>query len=124
MNKCCCGCQYGYRHKSNIHFLLYDALSKVYGDNVVAPFSIANRYGYQFDIAIPKYMLAIECDGDWWHRGDRKRCDNIRDSYFRKRGWTTVRFGYSQILNETKTCVRLVKEIVKVIKNDKRRRHL
>ncbi|MBS7531101.1 DUF559 domain-containing protein [Hazenella sp. IB182353] len=48
---------------------------------------------YRIDIAIPKYKIAIECDGKAFHSShyDKKR-DRYKDEILRAHGWTVLRF--------------------------------
>jgi len=50
------------------------------------------------DIAIPRYKLAIECDGKAYHSSpDQKRHDDRKNRYLRKNGWSVLRFSGSDI---------------------------
>ncbi|MFC7442446.1 endonuclease domain-containing protein [Laceyella putida] len=70
---------------------------------------------YRIDIAIPKYMIAIECDGEEWHSSpDQKEKDRRKDRFLRQNGWTVVRFKGKRIVNRLESCVeRVHKEIAK-----------
>lgn len=70
---------------------------------------------YKIDIAIPKYMIAIECDGHEWHSTPtQKEHDRKKDRFLRKSGWTVIRFTGKRIVNRLDSCVeRVYKEIEK-----------
>lgn len=49
---------------------------------------------YRVDFAIPQIKLAIECDGDAFHRTPEARAhDKTRDMRLASSGWTVIRFG-------------------------------
>jgi very-short-patch-repair endonuclease/endogenous inhibitor of DNA gyrase (YacG/DUF329 family) len=51
---------------------------------------------WSIDFAIPKHKVAIEADGDYWHTILATR-DARRDASMSAAGWTTVRFGESDV---------------------------
>lgn len=75
---------------------------------------------YRIDIAIPKYRIAIECDGKEWHSSiKQKEHDRKKDRFLRKHGWTVIRFSGKRINQRLETCVQRVQlEIQK--KKDRR----
>lgn len=87
------------------------------------------------DIVLPKYKIAIFCDGEFFHGKDwnilRKKLENSNNSEFwinkiernRKRddeinkklffeGWTVIRFWGEEIRKHTDECVRVVEETI------------
>jgi very-short-patch-repair endonuclease/intein/homing endonuclease len=53
---------------------------------------------YKADFAIPQLKLAIEIDGQYWHKNpETKAHDEIRDQNLSKFGWTVVRFGETEL---------------------------
>jgi very-short-patch-repair endonuclease len=46
---------------------------------------------YSVDFYLPQYKIALECDGEYWHR-NREDEDAKRDEYLEERGLTVVRF--------------------------------
>ena len=58
---------------------------------------------YVIDFVIPEHKIAIECDGEYWHK-DRKIADKIRQSEIEKEGFTFLRFPGEQIRNNLKSC--------------------
>jgi very-short-patch-repair endonuclease len=60
---------------------------------------------YYLDFAVPKLMLAIECDGAAWHstRGQQVR-DKRRQTEIEAMGWRFVRFTGSQIVSDMVGC--------------------
>jgi very-short-patch-repair endonuclease len=70
---------------------------------------------YKIDIVIPKYKIAIECDGEEWHSSPKqKEHDRRKDRFLRKNGWTVIRFTGKRIVNRLESCVeRVNNEIAK-----------
>ncbi|MCO7163062.1 very short patch repair endonuclease [Anaerostipes hadrus] len=87
------------------------------------------------DIVLPKYKIAIFCDGEFFHGKDwdilRKKLENSNNSKFwinkidhnRKRddeinkrlffeGWTVIRFWGEEIKKHTDECIRVVEETI------------
>lgn len=87
------------------------------------------------DIVLPKYKIAIFCDGEFFHGKDwnilKKKLKNSNNSEFwinkidhnRKRddeinkrlffeGWTVIRFWGEEIRKHTNECVKVVEEII------------
>lgn len=61
------------------------------------------------DIAIPKYKLAIECDGKAYHSSpDQKRHDERKNRYLRKNGWSVLRFSGSDIHSKLGNCLKRI----------------
>jgi len=66
---------------------------------------------WQVDIAFPEYKVAVECDGDYWHRRpERIARDNRLDGYLRSIGWKVLHFWEHEILENVAVCVDRVKE--------------
>jgi len=85
------------------------------------------------DIVIPKYRIAIFCDGEFWHgkslEKERRRIQNNHDYWVSKiernikrdqetnrkltcMGWTVVRFWGVEIRKHTEDCVNEVKDAI------------
>ena len=87
------------------------------------------------DIVLPKYKIAIFCDGEFFHGKNRnilkKKLENSNNSEFwinkikrnRKRddeinkrlffeGWTVIRFWGEEIKKHTEECVKVVEETI------------
>jgi very-short-patch-repair endonuclease len=48
---------------------------------------------YKTDFAIPAIRLAVECDGEYWHRQPQAKAhDQKRDAEIARFGWTVVRY--------------------------------
>lgn len=72
---------------------------------------------YWVDWAIPSRRLAIECDGEYWHRRYEllnPGRDARRDEYLREKGWTTIRLSERRIRRDVGSCR---DEIVRVLAN-------
>ena len=52
---------------------------------------------YFIDFVLPKYKLAIEVDGLYWHQDKEK--DLKRQRYIERKGWTVIRFDENQMKN-------------------------
>ncbi len=59
------------------------------------------RY-YVIDFVIPEHKIAIECDGEYWHKD--KDADKKRQIEIEKEGFTFLRFPGNQIRNDLKSC--------------------
>lgn len=69
---------------------------------------------YRMDIVIPKYGIAIECDGEEWHSSpEQKVYDRRRDRFLRKHGWTVLRFSGKQINGKLEKCIERINRKVK-----------
>ena len=87
------------------------------------------------DIVLPKYKIAIFCDGEFFHGKDwnvlKKKLENSNNSEFwinkiernRKRddeinkrlffeGWTVIRFWGEEIKKHTDECVKVIQETI------------
>jgi very-short-patch-repair endonuclease/ribosomal protein L32 len=74
---------------------------------------ILNRKRYYFpDFAFPNNMLLVECDGSYWHKGNR---DKIRQVRLNELGWQVVRFTDKEINKDLLGCANKVKSILPVI---------
>ena len=75
---------------------------------------------YRIDLAIPDLSLpiAIEIDGEKWHRditNERLYEDLRRDDYFEMHGWDVKRFWVYELKNDLERCVQEVKSAVDAI---------
>lgn len=80
--------------------------------------------GFHVDFAFPERMVAVECDGDYWHahpkKYSRKDLDKIqrrnvvidrdRARAIKSSGWKIVRFWEEQIERDVAGCVNLIEE--------------
>lgn len=57
---------------------------------------------YFVDFAFPEIGLAIECDGEYWHRDKVK--ERRRDQYIRRRGWSLIHFKGVDISRAAEEC--------------------
>jgi very-short-patch-repair endonuclease len=67
---------------------------------------------YDVDFAIPGLMIAIECDGAYWHRDEKK--DLERQKRIAAEGWTVLRFTGSKI---NKCLDQVQDELLRVVGN-------
>ncbi|WP_245596765.1 endonuclease domain-containing protein [Shimazuella kribbensis] len=69
---------------------------------------------YFIDIAIPRYKLAIECDGKAYHSSpEQKRHDERKNRYLRKNGWSVLRFSGSDINSRLGSCLSRIENKLK-----------
>ena len=55
---------------------------------------------YRSDFAIPDLKLAVECDGEYWHKQPEAVAkDRKRDAELARYGWTVLRFSEKEIKN-------------------------
>lgn len=62
------------------------------------------------DFAIPEHKIAIECDGEYWHK---KEVDDVRDKRLQELGWTVLRFKGKRINRNVEGCVDQVERLLK-----------
>ena len=74
------------------------------------------RVKYRLDFALfcKRGKLDIECDGRRFHSNPRQRAkDRGRDTWLKRRGWTTLRFGEHEVFNNVKVCIREINTAIK-----------
>ena len=74
---------------------------------------------YVVDALVPGAKIAIECDGDYWHRPEDKSIaqrDQKKTKYLESRGYKVFRFWESEIKAGAQQCVDKVSEIWKKYK--------
>lgn len=59
---------------------------------------------YYIDIFIPDHQIAIECDGEYWHR-DRTEHDAKKTTCLSQKGIKVIRFPEDQIRNNLPACI-------------------
>jgi very-short-patch-repair endonuclease len=86
--------------------------------------------GFHVDFAFPEKMVAIECDGDYWHAHPKKysrrkldriqkrnvKVDKERAELITSAGWKIIRFWEEQIEKDVKKCVNLIESKLKASK--------
>lgn len=67
---------------------------------------------YRIDIAFPKSKLAVECDGQQYHRDNQLQLekDQKRDNYLAKKGWRTLRIEGIAIRRDINYCIERIKQ--------------
>ncbi|MCX5791911.1 MAG: DUF559 domain-containing protein [Elusimicrobia bacterium] len=72
------------------------------------------KYRLDFALYCKKGKLDIECDSRCWHSPPCQHCkDCLRDKWLKRFGWTTLRFGEHEVLNNVKSCIREVRTAIK-----------
>lgn len=98
---------YQQRCESYIEQRLFDELKK----NGFQPIPQVKCGPYRIDIALPKYRLAIECDGEYWHSSpEAKRRDAKKNYYLKKKGWKVCRFKGKTINKRLNYCINHIKK--------------
>ncbi|WP_124726869.1 endonuclease domain-containing protein [Staphylospora marina] len=93
--------------RSPIQIRLYDALKRE-GYKVLAEYETC---GYQVDLVIKKYRLAIECDGMAYHSSEeQKKRDRKKTAVLTKHGWKVMRFKGVEINRQLEKCVKRINE--------------
>lgn len=62
------------------------------------------------DFAIPSYQIAIEVDGEYWHKDKEK--DARRDAVINSHGWLVLRFAGKRVVNEIGGCLAEIREVI------------
>lgn len=67
---------------------------------------------FQVDFLLPNRVI-VQCDGVYWHdRPEARRRDKGQDAYFKKCGYTVLRFTDKQIKNDIHGCISRIKNVV------------
>lgn len=108
---CSRACYYQHKAPTSIETSLMDGLAT---RGIV--FSAQYRIGrYSVDIAIVSHRLAIEADGEYWHRSDKvKERDARKTAYLKKQGWEVIRFSERQIKTHLNDCLIKIVRLVYV----------
>jgi len=67
---------------------------------------------WSIDIFIPQFSLAIECDGEYWHRNTQER-DARKDAFLFKKGITVLRLSENNIRNNMQYCQTIIDSHIK-----------
>lgn len=64
---------------------------------------------YRIDLAFPKELIAIECDGKEWHSTEEQKArDQEKDNYLKEMGWQVVRITGSEIYRRADDIVKTI----------------
>ncbi|TCS93622.1 endonuclease domain-containing protein [Hazenella coriacea] len=64
---------------------------------------------YRIDLAIPKYRIAIECDGHRWHSKPKDKArDRRKDKHLESEGWHVFRFTGREINFKLWWCMKVI----------------
>jgi len=72
--------------------------------------NLGKLHYYFIDFAIPEHKIAIECDGDYWHKNTEK--DIIRQQHIENQGWQFLRFKETDIRTNIFSCVYNVERLM------------
>lgn len=90
---------------------LYKALTK-HGYYVRTKFPCGK---YRIDLALPRYKIAIECNGkEFQSIQAQKLHDHRKHSYLKQNGWKVLRFRGTQINGQLEKVMKKIKHEVKV----------
>jgi very-short-patch-repair endonuclease len=104
----------GQQAPTTIEIVMAAALDNA-GIAYVAQAPISNSYGLVWvcDFVIETSMIAIECDGDYWHRlPNVERKDRHKDAYLQAAGYTVLRFWEHEIKADVAACVAHIAEVM------------
>jgi|SRR5712664_466603 len=94
-------------HETGIERIMRQSLE---AENI--PFDAQYRIGrFCIDFAIPSHRLAIEVDGEYWHRVRAER-DALRDAALLAKGWRTIRFSEYRINQDIHQCISEIRELL------------
>ncbi|EGI2114790.1 DUF559 domain-containing protein [Listeria monocytogenes] len=81
------------------------------GLKYIEQYSLGDKF--LIDFYIPQYNIAIECDGDYWHRLPKNvKRDKAKNAYIKACGISLYRFWESEINTDVEACVDItMKEI-------------
>lgn len=82
--------------------------------NIPASFQVPTANGFIIDFVVNDTNIAIEVDGEKWHR-NRKKYDKMRDKINQKetvyrKGYQTLRFTATEVCNNPSGCIDVIKE--------------
>lgn len=69
---------------------------------------------YHIDIFIPSSNLAVECDGDYWHKG-REAHDAKREKAINKAGISVIRFKEIEIRKSLDSCIDKILHLINTL---------
>lgn len=71
---------------------------------------------YRIDLTLPRYKLAIECDGKEFHSSSSQKAhDKRKNAYLRKNGWKVLRFSGSRIHSKLPEILTRIKKEIQLI---------
>ena len=77
---------------------MYKLIKNVYSTAEIE-YPVKTKIGTKYiDVAIPELKIAIEYDGEYWHKGNEKQ-DKIRQKAIEKQGWEVLRFDKNNYKN-------------------------
>lgn len=65
---------------------------------------------WSIDIFVQKHNVAIECDGEYWHRDSER--DKRKDKYLKSIGIRVIRLPEKDIRNNPDKCVQSILSII------------
>jgi very-short-patch-repair endonuclease len=68
---------------------------------------------YRFDLALPQYKIAIECDGKAFHSTPEQIArDRKKEAYLKRKGWKVLRFSGRQINRNLPSVLKKIEETI------------
>lgn len=90
-------------YEALVNFELYPELQKQIGK-------------YRVDMAFPKFMLVIECDGKDYHLSNNYQIeyDKDREDYLINNGWKVIRFMGKEIYDSAENCAKKIMWFIQI----------
>lgn len=93
-------------HRTSIEAKMAEELN-ARGIDFIEQFPIGNKF--LIDFVIPEYKIAVECDGDYWHRLPKSVArDKSKNAYLKACGYSVHRFWEHEINEGVSECVDFV----------------
>ena len=96
--------------------MLYYKLYSIYGHELKSRYSISR---YQVDIAIPKYKLALDCDGEEFIHPKKQLLSQKKKHELAKHGWKLMRFSPRRLSTQADQIIREITEYTNIAKKRK-----
>ena len=100
---------------------LYYMLYSTYGCELKTQYSISH---YKVDIAIPKYKLALECDGEEFIHPKKQLQFQKKKHELGKQGWKVMRFSPRRLSKQMDQVIYEITEYTDIVKRRKYPRQL
>lgn len=107
-----------FKSPSSIEIKMKNILTEL-GESFTEQHTIRTSYVRgQFDFALEKDRLFIECDGNYWHNTPRGiRQDRLKERYCQEYGWDLIRFSEDNINKQLDDCKESIKRVLSIIRH-------
>lgn len=81
------------------------------------PFRAQHRIAHWLiDIALPKYKIAVEADGDYWHRSEVQQAkDRKKTHWLEAHRWKVFRFREREIHDSAESCIDQIEAYIRTL---------